>query len=178
MSISGISSSTFFDSGAQGIQNRIQRFQQEFQQLGQDLQSGNLTAAQSDFTALQPSGPQNSSTSQAQNNNPLGQDFAQLSQDLGAGNLSASQQDFAKLQQDLQGSATQPHRHHGHHHGGSGGSEISQLFSQLGQALQSGNLSNAQQAYNTLLQDFQQIGQGNSQTPSSPSASPTISVNA
>jgi hypothetical protein len=36
---------------------------------------------------------------------------------------------------------------------------LSQLFQQLGQSLQSGNLSAAQQAYNTLAQDLPQFGQ-------------------
>jgi outer membrane protein assembly factor BamD (BamD/ComL family) len=177
MSIAGISSSTLFDSSALNIQSRIQRFQHNYQQLGQDLQSGNLSAAQSDCTALQQSGLQSSSTSQPQTSNPLAQDFSQLSQDLGTGNLSASQQDFAKLQQDLQGAAPRAHHHH-HHENDAAANPISQLFTQLGQALQSGNLSNAQQAYSTLLQDFQQFGQGASQTPSTPSASPAFSINA
>jgi hypothetical protein len=34
---------------------------------------------------------------------------------------------------------------------------LAQLFSQLGQALQTGNLSSAQQAYSRLQQDFQQF---------------------
>jgi outer membrane protein assembly factor BamD (BamD/ComL family) len=180
MSIAGISASSWFNSNAQGIQNRVQQFQQNFQNLGQDLQSGNLAAAQTDFAALGQSGPLGNSTSQTQanSNNPVSQDFAQLSQDLQSGNLPASQQDFAKLQQDLQTGATQTHRHH-HHHGGasSEGSAISQLFGQLGQALQSGNLSSAQQAYNTLSQDFQQLGESSTQTPTSTSpASSTLSV--
>jgi hypothetical protein len=33
-----------------GVQNRSQQLLKEFQQLGQDLQSGNLSAAQADFT--------------------------------------------------------------------------------------------------------------------------------
>jgi len=36
---------------------------------------------------------------------------------------------------------------------------LSQLFQQLGQSLQSGNLSAAQQAYSTLAQDLPQFGQ-------------------
>ncbi len=53
MSLSGISSSNLFSYENQSVQNNMQQFQQEFQQLGQDLQSGNLSAAQSDFTTLQ-----------------------------------------------------------------------------------------------------------------------------
>jgi hypothetical protein len=68
------------------------------------------------------------------------------------------------------------HNHHHHHVGGSGGSAIHQLLSQLGQSLQSGNLTAAQQAYSTLLQEFQQSN-GLSQA-SSPFSSNSISVTA
>ena len=63
MSVSGISSSSLFDYNTQSVQNKMQQFQQEFQQLGQDLQSGNLSAAQSDFATLQQYAPQTNSTS-------------------------------------------------------------------------------------------------------------------
>jgi hypothetical protein len=180
MSTSGISSSNWFNYSNQSVQNNFQQFQQEFQQLGQDLQSGNLSAAQQDFVTLQQLGPQSNSTSSPQSNNPIAQQFNQLAQDLQSGNLSAAQQDYANIQQDFQNHAAQGHHHH-HHHGG-GGSEsnqISQLFSQLGQALQSGNLSSAQQVYATLQQDFQQFGVSGGQTSTSSQSSPsTVSVTA
>ncbi len=44
---------------------------------------------------------------------------------------------------------------------------MSQLLSQLGQDLQSGNLTSAQQAYSTLAQDFQHVSGGGAQ-PQSP----------
>ena len=180
MSISGISSSSFLN--YESVQNSFQKFRQEFQQLGQDLQSGNLSAAQSDFATLQQLDPQSSSTSSTQSTNPIVQAFNQLSQDLQSGNISAAQQDYATLQQDFQNQASQAHGHHHHrHHGGEGGGGISQLFNQLGQALQSGNLSAAQQAYNSLLQDFQQLGQSNTVTqsqPSTQSSSTGVSVSA
>src|SRR4029077_8607021 len=63
MSIVGILASNFFSAKAapgtaganQSIENNPSKFQQikaEVQQLGQDLQSGNLTQAQSDFATL------------------------------------------------------------------------------------------------------------------------------
>jgi|SRR5579862_9017241 len=160
MSVSGISNSNLFDSTNQTVQNKMQQFQKEFQQLGQDLQSGNMSAAQSDFVTLQQLGSQNSATatSSAQSNSPLAQAFNQLAQDLKSGNISAAQQDFTQIQQALQNQGSQSHGHH-HHHGG-GGSEMSQLFEQLGQALQSGDLSSAQAAYSSLEQTFPQLGQG------------------
>ena len=52
------------------------------------------------------------------------------------------------------------HAHHHHQGGGGGGaSAISQLMQELGQDLQTGSLSAAQQAYSTLQQDFQQFAQ-------------------
>src|SRR5580704_12228651 len=155
-SISGLLSTNFF---AQSIQStKGQQFQQEFQQLGQDLQSGNLSAAQSDFTSLQ----SGTSSAQAPTNNPIVQAVDQLGQDLQSGNITAAQKDATQLQQDLK-NARQTPGHHRHPHAGTDGasgssnasSSISTLVQQLGQDLQSSNLSGAQQAYNSVLQDFQ-----------------------
>lgn len=180
MSLSGISSSSLFSYETQSVQNQdeLQQFQQEFQQLGEDLQSGNLSAAQQDFVTLQQLAPQSSSTSSTQSSNPLEQAFNQLSQDLQSGNLSAAQQDYANIQQVFQSQAQSTQGHHHHHHSGGGeGSQISQLFDQLGQALQSGNLSSAQQLYGTLQQDIQQLGQSSSQTSTTQQAT-NVSVSA
>ena len=166
-SISGLLSSNFF---AQSIQStKGQQFQQEFQQLGQDLQSGNLSAAQSDFTSLQ----SGASSSQAPKNNPIVQAVDQLGQDLQSGNTTADQKDVTQIQQDL--NARQSPGHHRHPHAGTGGASgssnasnsISTLFQQLGQDLQSSNISGAQQAYNSVLQDFQSAGTGSAATSSS-----------
>jgi hypothetical protein len=160
MSLSGISSSNLFNYENQSVQNKVQQFKQEFQQLGQDLQSGNLSAAQTDFATLQQIGSNSTSTASTASSNPLVQAFSLLGQDLQSGNLSAAQQDFAKIQQDVQSQASQAQGHHHHHHGGGGDNQsypISQL-QQLGRALQSGSLSSAQQVYSTLQQDFAQLG--------------------
>jgi outer membrane protein assembly factor BamD (BamD/ComL family) len=167
MSVAGISAASFFNFNTQSIASRKQQFSQEFQQLGQDLQSGDLTKAQADFSALQQLG--SNSTSSTQSNNPIAQDFAQLSKDLQAGDVSAAQQDFSKLQQDFQSQTPQVHHHHHHHHHPQADSTqssssastgaISRAFDQLGQALQKGDLAAAQQAYSTMQQDFQQLGQ-------------------
>jgi hypothetical protein len=60
----------FSDYRTQGTQNNLQKVQQEFQQLGQDLQSGNLSAAQSDFASLQSLEPQGNSNSSSQVSSP------------------------------------------------------------------------------------------------------------
>jgi hypothetical protein len=173
MSVSGISSSLY---NTQSVQSIFQQFQQTFQQLGKDLQSGNLSAAQSDFATLQKLNPQTNSTSSAQSDNPIAQAFSQLSTDLQSGNLSAAQQDYTTIQQAMQSQATQGHHHHHHGGGSSGASEISQLLDQLGTALQSGDLSTAQSTFTTLQQDLQGSTQNSGQTSSSSSNS--ISVTA
>src|SRR5215475_12862552 len=104
MSVSGISSAFSFTSPINNQQSRIQQFQKEFQQLGQDLQAGNLSAAQTDFAQLQQAG---------QSSNPIAKTFQKLGQDLQSGNISAAQQDFSALTQSLQNAA---HGHHHHHH--------------------------------------------------------------
>ncbi len=158
MSVSGITSTSFFDSTQQSVQSNRQKFQKEFQQLGQDLQSGNMSAAQSDFASLQQLGPQSSSTSSTQSTSPIATELTQLSKDLQSGNVTAAQQDYTTLQQDFQSHAAQSGGHHHHTGGGSSDSNpISQLLSQLGQALQTGNLSAAQQAYASMQQSLQQF---------------------
>jgi len=165
MSVIGISGSNFFQSYfTQSAQTKFQQIQSQFQQLGQDLQSGNLAQAQADFATLTqelPSAQQQSGA--ATSTGSIAQAFQTLGQDLQAGNLSAAQQDFATIQQDAQQASasgqTQTH-HHGHHHGASSTQQetntLAQAFGALGQVLQSGNLSSAQQAYASLQQDLQQ----------------------
>lgn len=159
MSVAGILSSAAFGLGAQVFQKRMQNVKQEFQQLGTDLQSGNLSAAQADFATLQKMQPPPPQSSPAQSGTSVSQDITQLSTDLKAANTTAAQQDLTQLQKDIQTQPPTAHHHHHHHSqsGSSGDSTNSQLFSQLGTALQSGNLSAAQQAYSSMLQQFQQF---------------------
>ena len=53
MSLAGILSSNLFQFNTQGTYDRMQQFRQDFQKLGQDLQTGNLTGAQADFGAAE-----------------------------------------------------------------------------------------------------------------------------
>lgn len=93
-------------------------------------------------------------------------EFQKLGKDLQSGNLSAAQQDFSKVQQDVRSQSAQVHHHHHHSSGTEGSSSsqpstLAQEFAQLSQDLQSGNLSAAQQAYNTVQQSFQASGASN-----------------
>jgi hypothetical protein len=181
MSVTGVASSILsILSGSQRQQSPSQLIQSEFQQLGLDLQSGNLAQAKSDFNTLSknlPSVSQNSGipindSAAATNTNPVAQAFAQLGQDLQSGNLSAAQQDFTTIREDStqQLNVSPVQIHHLHHHrvesseGSSSSSSPQQVnpilqdFSKLAQSLQSGNLQSAQQAFSTLQTDLQQIG--------------------
>ena len=110
--------------------SKFKQFQQEFQQLGKDLKSGNLGQAQSDLERLEHNSPfltagtaaSTGSATEARvgaSSAPITQAFNQLERDLKAGNVTAAQQDFSTIQQDFQ---------------------------------------NAQRAYSTLQQNFQQFG--------------------
>jgi hypothetical protein len=83
----------------------------DFQSLSDDLQAGNLSAAQTDFASLLRDAPQLqaklSATTAASANTPL----AALSSSLQAGDLSGAQSAMTNLRQSLHA-----HRHH-HHHG-------------------------------------------------------------
>ena len=164
MSVSGILSSAVFSLGANLLKSRMQKANTEFQQLGKDLQAGNLSAAQADFADLQQLRNQSTSTSSSQGSTTLTQDLKQLSTDLQAGDITSAQKDLAQYQKDLQSQPPTVRHHHGH------GADITQLFNQLGTALQSGSLSSAQQAYAALQQDFGQFTQS--------SASSSVSFNA
>lgn len=184
MSVTGVSSSNFFQSNvAQSAQNKFQQIQSQFQKLGQDLQSGNLAQAQSDFATLTQELPNaQQQTGAATSTNSIAQAFKTLGQDLQSGNLSAAQQDFAAIQQNAQQASGSSHAHHNHlrraiDSGQQDSNTLSQAFGALGQALQSGNLSSAQQAYASLQQDLQQFLSSTAGT--SPSASGgSVSVNA
>jgi hypothetical protein len=159
MSISGIQGSTFnpyqFASSSP--------LQQQLQQLGQALQSGNLSAAQSDFASLQQAFSQPAATN-APATSPLGQAFNQLASDLQSGNLSAAQKDFSPLQQDVQslnGSSSR-YGHHHHHSGGGPGSQKS-IFPDPNQPIPSSSSSatpGAPPAYGGWQQQLAQYALG------------------
>jgi hypothetical protein len=194
MSVSGVSSSDPLQTSvAQGAQSKFQQIQTQFQKIGQDLQSGNLTQAQADYVTLSqqlPSSQQAGNSTSAGPTSTLAKAFQTLGQDLQAGNLAASQADFATIQQDTQlQSSGQSHGHHHHHHGEGSSQQtngtLQQDLTSLGKALQSGNLSSAQQVYSTLQTDLQQeflnlsAATGSSTTPaSSTTGSGTVNVSA
>src|SRR5476649_933752 len=146
----------------------------DFAQLGQDLKSGNLSQDQADFATLSKDLPQG----QPASSSPLGQDFNTLAQALKSGNITSAQQAFTSLQTDAQ-NAAQAHPHHHHHHGGSqeASSTTSQDVSQLGSALQAGDLTAAQKAFSTLQNDLQKYRLNAQVSTGGSSATATSNIN-
>jgi outer membrane protein assembly factor BamD (BamD/ComL family) len=106
MAISEILGSVLQAALTQNTQSKFKQFKQEFQQLGQDLQSGNIAQAQSDLVTLQQNSPSvlrsTAAISATASGNPIAQLFSQLGQALQTGNLSSAQQAYSTLQQDFQ----------------------------------------------------------------------------
>lgn len=133
MSVAGIASTAFAQLA--NVQRNYQKVQGEFKQLGQDLQAGNLTQAQTDFVTLSAS--------------------LASSQQTGATSAGASPTTPPTfvgphaINQPPQPNPTTASHHRVH---------FRQALTQLGQALQAGNLSAAQQAFATMEQIWQQLG--------------------
>ncbi len=166
-SISGILASTF---AHQQTAPPATPYQQQIQQLGQALQSGNLSAAQSDFATLQQAFSQPATTTGPASTNtssPVNQSFSQLASDLQSGNLAAAQKDFSTVQQDFRAHGTPLSNHfHARVHLSSDGegttdpNSLDQNLNQLAQSLSSSSPAGAQQAYATLQQQLQQFALG------------------
>ncbi|MFY9904701.1 MAG: hypothetical protein WBX02_14650 [Terriglobales bacterium] len=173
MSVSAILSSAY---NQPQIGSSNNPYQQSISQLGKDLQSGNLSAAQSEFASLQAAFSQPSTTTGASTTpatqstaSPIAQAFNQLSSDLQSGNLSAAQKDFSTVQQDLQSRGRAlPFNSHYLGGGSNSGSQNSlvQDLNQIGQSLSSTSLAGAQQAYASMQQELQafELGGGATET--------------
>ena len=113
-SVSGISSNS--SRYQVNWQNSVNQWQQDFDNLGSALQSGNLSQAQTAYSALVQNTPSNSQAqnSQQSGTSSIGADFIALGQALQSGNLTETQTAYAQLQQDIQVA----HGYHHHHHGG------------------------------------------------------------
>ena len=127
MSIDAISSSSI-SYQTYGMQTNSQQISKYFDQLGQALQSGDLSGAQNAFSSLQQLLPSSSAnqaqTTQQTNQSTLSSDLSSLGQALQSGDLPKAQDAFAKLQQDIQ---TAHKGHHHHHHTGASQNSSSNL---------------------------------------------------
>ncbi|MES2390031.1 MAG: hypothetical protein V4555_00210 [Acidobacteriota bacterium] len=88
------------------------------QKVGQDLKSGDLSGAQTDFVSLLKDLPTTGT---------IGKASTQLGQDLQSGNLTAAQQDYATLSQNLQAQSMNSSASHHPRHGGVS-NDVSQLL--------------------------------------------------
>ncbi len=156
MSVLGIASTALSQLG--NIQSKFQQVQGEFKTLGQDLKAGNLAQAQTDFVTLS-----QSVTSQLTSSSPVAKAVNAVGQALQAGDLSAAQQAFASIPSTVTG-PTAVHHHH-HMPSSQTSATFAQEMSTLGQALQSGNLSAAQQAFSAMQQGWQQMQTSGTATP-------------
>ena len=184
MSVSGISSVTDF-SQTNSVQTKFKQMKDDFQQLGQALQSGDLSGAQSAFASLLPLFPNSSSSANSQTQSAaassasssgngtssITSDLSALGQALQSNDLTGAQYDFLKLMQDIQSIGGGHHRHHHHKtlassqdttnssatSSNTGTNSVSTDLAALGQALQSGDLKSAGNAYSQLMQDMQTI---------------------
>lgn len=136
MSVAGITSIN--STQLANVQRNLQKVQSEFKQLGQDLQSGNLTQAQADFVTF----------SQALTSPPNFVGPTALDQHKGAasGSSPARPPNIVGPTALSQSPSASHHRVHLRH-----------ALTQLGQALQAGNLAAAQQAFSTMSQIWQQF---------------------
>jgi hypothetical protein len=146
VSVAGIASSSL--SQLTNIQRNYQQVRGEFKQLGQDLQAGNLTQAQTDFVTLS-----RSFSTQLGSSSPVAKTLNSVGQALQSGDISAAQQSFASVPVSVVGPCAVPH----HSHVSPEQSKFSQALSQLGDALQSGNVTAAQQAFSAMQQMWQQM---------------------
>lgn len=127
------------------LQNQYLQVRNQFKQLGQDIQAGNLTKAQSDFVTLS-----QAAASQLGGSSPMAQALNNIGKALQSGDLSGAEQAFSLVAKV--GANAVPH----HSHVPPMGAKLTQGLDQLGQALHSGNLSAAQQAFAAVRQLWQQ----------------------
>jgi len=164
-SISSISSNSTY-------QKELQQIMKDFSALKTDLSSGNLTTAQQAYTTLTQdleNVQQTQGTQQAGGTSQISTDLAAVGSALQSGDLTTAQSAFATLTQDLQSAAQtlatqgaqQTYGHHHHHHGGgsqtassTSSTTLSTDLAAVGSALQSGNVTTAQSAFATLMQDL------------------------
>ncbi len=154
MSVAGIAATGL--SQLSSIQRNYQQVRGEFSQLGQDLKTGNLSQAQSDFVSLS-----ESVAVQFGSKSPVSTALSTVGQAL-HGNLPTARQTSTARATPSTASAglncSPP---------GTTQNSLTQMLNQLGQALQSGNLKAAQQAYSAAQQIWHEIpssGTGSSMT--------------
>jgi len=185
MSISGISSSSDYYRGysTKGLDSLRQQGQQDFKSLADALQSGDLSGAQTAFASLLALFPSSSSLANSQTQSAgassassssnctssITNGLSALGQALQSSDLTGAQNDFSKLVQAIQSIGGGHHHHHktsvssqnttsaSATGSGTGTNSVQSNLAALSQALQTGDLKSAGNAYSQLLQDIQTI---------------------
>jgi len=102
--------------------NSFSQLFNDFKSIGSDIQSGELSSAQSALTTfqsdLQSSNGKDPMSRLFSNNSTLGNDLTALQTALKSNDPTAAQNAFKTLTQDMQSALKTPgaHRHHHHHH--------------------------------------------------------------
>lgn len=118
MNISSIGATTnpYQDYSANGFKQLFK----DFKSMAGDIQSGDLTDAQSALTDfekdLQSNSGQNPLSQLFSNNSTLSNDLSALQTALQSNNSTSAQSAFQNLIQDMQGAMGTHGAHHGHHH--------------------------------------------------------------
>lgn len=187
MSISGVGLSQI--AGSSNWRTAVRQANQDFDQLYQSLQNGNLGAAQqayNNFQQIQGAQAGTTATPATATPTPVAQDWSVLGQALQSGDLSSAKSALGKLQQDAQ-AAWQSHRQQEAQtaqsvyelmQGIQGGEtpsgttaansssatgNIEDDLTALNQALQTGDSAGAQKLLAQLEQDLQASGQSSAQ---------------
>jgi soluble cytochrome b562 len=193
MSISPLSSLLVSDLSQQPPRP-FQQIQQGFQQLGSALQSGDLASAQAAYSSLQQLVPPNvasGNSSSSPGTNTIRGQFAAIGQALQSGNLSQAQGALTQLATDVRNNrpssiqsgstaASQPAATAQDEYVPSTvdqvpdpAQQVQQDYAQLNNALQSGNLADAKNAFSSLTQAIQQQSGENGQESITAAASST-----
>ena len=169
MSVSSVSSST------NNYQTLFQQIKKDFSALQTSLSSDNVTDAQSAYATLMKdlqSVQQTQGGDQTAGSSQVSKDLAAVGAALQSGDISTAQSAFTTLTQDLQKAQQtqdgQQQVYKGHHHHGDGSqstdSTVADDLTAVGSALQSGDISTAQSAFATLLQDLGNSAQNSTGT--------------
>ncbi|HKD86750.1 MAG TPA: hypothetical protein VKB58_18525 [Terriglobales bacterium] len=145
MCIPAISSSVL--SQITNVQRTSQQVRSEFRQLGQDLQSGDVTRAQTDFVTLS-----KDATSEFGGDSLIVKTLSAIGQALQSGNITAAQEAYSSVPIALVGPCAAPHGQVGLMQG-----QFQAVLNHLGQMVQTGNLPAAQQAFAAVEQLWSRV---------------------
>jgi hypothetical protein len=149
------------------VLNQVQQFQEDFQQFGQDLRSGRISAAQSDMVTLRKEVPQLNCPQTVQCDSQLARASNQLALGANRGSGTKGQDEDSTPEQGYSDQFSAGQRVD--HALGAGQSlSVSLGPGELAPPLQVGNPSHAQTGYASLQQIFQEAGGVTSPSGSTP----------